>query len=114
MAHGFLKVIGTTMHLKAKFGDGFRLQVSFGSENENKVEQFMKDNFPTAQFAESKLGVKVFNVPQRSMAVSVIFDTFLHRNVAQSGVEDWGIQQSTLEQVFLKIAEESEKLYGTA
>lgn len=114
MAHGRLKAIGTTLHLKKKWGDGYRIQVSYADGNETKADTFVKSKFPSIKVAESKMGVKVYTIDQESAKVSDIFETFLHRDVVASGVDDWGIQQSTLEQVFLKIAAESERIFGTA
>jgi ABC-type multidrug transport system ATPase subunit len=114
MAHGLLKTVGTTMQLKAKYGDGYRIEVSFKQGNESLIDEFMKTAVPNCEIADHKPGIRTYKVARSEARVSEIFEAFLRRNVQSSGVEDWGIQQSTLEQVFLKIAAESEKVYGTA
>ena len=114
MAHGLLKTVGTTMQLKSKYGDGYQVKISFKQDNESLVKDFVAKSIPEAALDERKPGYRVYRVAREIAKLSDIFEAFLKRDVVTSGVEDWGIQQSTLEQVFLKIAAESEKLYGTA
>ena len=114
MAHGRLKMLGSTLHLKTKFGDGYRIHVSYSAENEQKADEFVRKSIPNVVVVENRLGFKTYRVAREDDKVSDIFDLFLKRDMATSGVEHWGIEQSTLEQVFVKIAAESEKLYGTA
>jgi len=114
MAHGRLKMVGTTLHLKTKFGDGYRIQVSYKVENEQVVDEFVRKSIPNVIPVENRMGFKTYRVAREDGKVSEIFDLFLKRDIATSGVENWGIEQSTLEQVFVKIAAESEKVFGTA
>ena len=42
--------------------------------------------------------------------VSDVFSKFVSRDVSKSGIQDWGLRQTSLEEVFLKIAVAAEQL----
>ena len=49
-----------------------------------------------------------FQVPREDIVVSEVFAALCGRS-EEIGITDWGLQQTSLEEVFLKIAQESEQ-----
>jgi hypothetical protein len=66
------------------------------------VKDFVSAVLPHASLLSEFNGNLVYQVPQASCKVSFIFRTFEERK-AEVGISDWGISQSSLEDVFLKV-----------
>lgn len=121
MAKGQLRCIGSQQHLKSQFGDGYKLQlgleplanaVSSSTSGGQSVPQYDYDGvirFIEAEVcAEAKLvstraGSMAFMLPREQVTVSRIFNR-MEANKAAVGVLNWGITQSSLEEVFVKVA----------
>ena len=56
MASGTLRCLGTPMHLKAKFGSGYTLKVSFQMRNEDKATRFIRELLPSATLLDTFAG----------------------------------------------------------
>jgi ABC-type multidrug transport system ATPase subunit len=110
MSHGKMRCLGTNEHLKNKFGSGVRVTVTFDPVNEGAAIKFMQSVLVGAR-EESRTPGKVVLVFQRgSTKMSTLFEKMQQRPKS-AGIREWGLQQTTLEEVFLKIARESEELY---
>jgi ABC-type multidrug transport system ATPase subunit len=111
MSQGKLKCIGTSMHLKNKFGSGYRLSVNYVHQNEEQVDQFIHklcndDCVINSRFA----GNMVYDLP-KSIFVDISISDFmaeLENGKANVGINDWTFAQSTLEDVFMNIIREDE------
>jgi ABC-type multidrug transport system ATPase subunit len=110
MAKGLLRCIGTQQHLKDRFGDGYKLSLQTESaSNTDQVIEFLKQEVCTGCSLTTKLTPTSFTfaLPKAQVNVAQIFNT-MERNKARLGVQNWGITQASLEEVFVKIALESE------
>lgn len=76
-------------------------------ENEKEVEDLVKRLSPNAQKTYYISGTQKFEVPKRDVSLS---DVFLAVKFAKErfGVEAWDIADTTLEDVFVRVATESE------
>ncbi|KAL0490582.1 ABC transporter A family member [Acrasis kona] len=106
MSNGSLKCIGTSMHLKNKFGSGYRLAINYSPPDQQKVDQFIiKDLSNGAATINSVFsGNTVYDVPKNAVGKSVshLFSE-LEKNKKDCGIIDWSFGQSTLEDVFMTI-----------
>ncbi|ORY99506.1 P-loop containing nucleoside triphosphate hydrolase protein [Lobosporangium transversale] len=114
MTSGRLRCIGTSLHLKELYGSGFRLNISSKPGKlqeacesiELKVLKSFKytrvDKFTNASTYE----IELLNQDQEYVnghgQLSKIF-SYLSRPDQFPAIEDWGLSQTTLEDVFIKI-----------
>jgi len=115
LRQGKLRCMGTAFELKNSFGIGYHLTMV---KNDNKASDKEIDAFMEAFFDKDWSSIKVLN----SSAVEITyqlptvlvprFPTFfseLDQNCGKLGIKSYGIQMTTLEEVFLKIAAEDQK-----
>jgi len=110
MGFGQLRCIGTQMHLKNKFGDGFKLTLNCAQEGQD-VSALLADICQGARLVHSLGRQQTFVMPMDNVDVAKLFNT-LERQKRRYGVKEWGISQASLEEVFIKVATASEQDEG--
>ncbi|KAF9357986.1 hypothetical protein BGX26_002719 [Mortierella sp. AD094] len=117
MTSGHLRCIGTSLHLKELYGTGFRLNVSSKPGRlqeacesiQNQILKGMKyrriDKFTNATTFEFELDSA--HQQQGRGQLSSIFG-ILSQTSRFPAIEDWGVSQTTLEDVFIKIVTEGD------
>jgi len=105
VASGLLTCFGTNTSLKAKFGSGYHVKLNYDVDAEDKVLAFVKSSFPNSEVAESFPGNLTFRVPD--LVVSSTIELFL-QNKESLQIRDFGISQTSLEDVFLNIVKTEE------
>jgi hypothetical protein len=101
--------IGTAQHLKTKYGDGYHLGVSFEPENESTVRQYIQGMLPNAHVINQFTGSVTFGVPLKDIKVSEIFAE-IESNKVQMKIKNWGLSQTSLEDVFMRIVSSDESV----
>jgi len=115
LTNGALRCIGTQKKLKRKYGGGYHLYINchrdehlkLGSskgpqDSWKKLQEYMKKNIPKAQLQSEFNGGFVYLVEEEGLEVSKIFEE-IESKKQELGISDWGISQSTLGDVFMKI-----------
>merc|ERR1711988_1984631 len=92
MSHGLIRCVGTNLHLKNKYGNGYKIEI-----------RFVKEALETAN-------TFVMNIIPKAAVLSEVFRAMQDRNDS-IGILDYGVRQTSLEEVFLKIARESEAAF---
>lgn len=103
MVNGRMKCIGSTQHLKNKFTNGFELKIKVQPEAQHdlrNIKSFVFQEFPGAQLTEEYLGLLSYHVPMTSVQWSRLFG-IMERAKSQLRIEDYSINQTSLEQVVL-------------
>jgi ATP-binding cassette, subfamily A (ABC1), member 3 len=119
MVDGTLRCLGSLDHLKRRFGSGYEVTIKVlanGSENDSTmvsrtrdIELFMKQNFPTSELMEHRNERMTFSISSKGTALSRIFHCIQQAKETQScAIAEYTVQQSSLEQVFLRISEGAE------
>jgi len=119
MAGGELQCIGRSWQLKRRFGKGYTATITSSNktqEHAKKIEKLMKtiftqeveegeDPIPSscALLEDSIGGVSKFEIARNDVVLSKVFEQ-LNSNMAEYEISDWGITETTLEEVFLKLA----------
>uniref|UniRef100_H2YP09 ABC transporter domain-containing protein n=1 Tax=Ciona savignyi TaxID=51511 RepID=H2YP09_CIOSA len=113
MVKGQLQCLGSTQHLKNKFGQGYSLELKVqqhvDTNNQDQIKVFVENLFgegvtQTDHFAHRF----VYKIPQEGMpSLSKIFSS-LEQAKTELGIEEYSFSQSTLEQVFLQFARKQE------
>lgn len=127
MASGSMRCIGNSMHLKKKFGQGYTLELSLQQgkskgksevEGEDLARRITElDSFVTAEVAEGARPmeswkgqhIRSYTLPKGQFKASKIFAALSSSSATAHQIQDWGLSQPTLSEVFLRIAREAEK-----
>lgn len=114
MVNGSLQAIGTSYHLKQRFGSGFRLSLTAPQEQADSVEAWVKEEFPDARCVNCVGGNMSFEIPRTasvkvdgdsSRSLPLLFE-IMEKNKDRFGITDYSVGQASLEQVFLQFARE--------
>ncbi|XP_070574888.1 phospholipid-transporting ATPase ABCA3-like [Ptychodera flava] len=106
MVNGEFKCLGSTQHLKNRFGSGYTMMMKV---NENytteAVKQFVNANFPGANLVEEVQGMVHYQVDNANFSWPFIFGTIeSQRETLQ--IIDYSVSQTSLEQVFINFAKQ--------
>ncbi len=107
MVDGSLRCIGSVDHLKKKFGSGIEIMVKGRSRHDvPRLQAFMSGTFPRATLLEDCNLRLTYRVPTEAQPpLSNVFSTLEAAKAQEtSGMEDYTVQQTSLEQVFLRIS----------
>lgn len=107
MSLGALRCLGTNIHLKNKFGEGYTLKVNFSPDDEQTVIQFIQSILPRAKLEEGFPGNYTYRIPSEGFLMSELLNN-LNANQETSKIKDYGISQTSLEDVFLNIVKKDE------
>ncbi|EFA83671.1 hypothetical protein PPL_02737 [Heterostelium album PN500] len=125
MAMGRLRCLGNNLHLKNKFGAGYKVtvflkSVGLGSHSsmanlnlvnniQNRIISFVLATLEGTSVASKTTEQIVFSVPRQRTEQLPYFLETLEINQNSLHIHDIDVNLSTLEEVFLKIAEDAEK-----
>ncbi|XP_055908142.1 ATP-binding cassette sub-family A member 17 [Eupeodes corollae] len=111
MANGKLQCIGFIPDLKSKYGSGFTINIKLLSNwSDNKINiitSSLQEEF-TCELREQHAGMLTYFIKEKSMEWSEIFrrtERFMSCN--KSLVEDYSVNETTLEDIFLKFDKKS-------
>jgi ABC-type multidrug transport system ATPase subunit len=108
MAKGTLRCIGTTLRLKQQYGSGFRLSFACKPDKLDQAAQFVQSLLPVGwRKIESYLTSMVYEFKPPDNKVSHIFQE-MESHKHDYGIDDWGLSQTSLEEVFLRIIQEAD------
>lgn len=120
MVSGHLKAIGNTTRLKNKFGNGYRVELALGHPTEQfpdipaqkDLEQEMTEAtraiMPESVLLDKSGGVMVFGIPMQAIERMADLTAMLENAQGLGRVKQWGIAQTSLEEVFLSLIRSSD------
>ena len=103
MAAGKLRVLGSPQHLKSTHGGGYKVELKAPPDSEGALTQLVHDLFTEVKPRPSHQGTLVFEVAAGFRLASV-FGAF-EASKESLGLETFTMSQTTLEEVFLRVAE---------
>ena len=110
MAQGSLKCIGSQKELRERYGSTYELTftVPKGTDkSDSALHQFMLQHCPSAATVSSFGETRVFTVDKSDMELADLFETILEAQSKKLFTE-WGINNTSLDEVFIAITSESE------
>lgn len=108
MVNGEFKCLGSPQHLKLKFGNGYKLIVKLNdASSRSNFLKFMKDTFEVFTLESENRNLFVFVIPYEKTQLSHLFGN-LEKNREVLNIKDYSIDQSTLDQIFVKFAQMNE------
>jgi ABC-type multidrug transport system ATPase subunit len=97
MAHGKLKCIGTSLHLKNKFGLGYRLNIACTPGSQDLLKKTVAEMLPNSEIiAETGVnfvfGIQTPDLPQLIPFFQQLED---HAKEPDYYIKDWGLSQTS-------------------
>ncbi|XP_075746373.1 cholesterol transporter ABCA5-like isoform X6 [Rhipicephalus microplus] len=114
MVRGALRCLGSTQHLKNKYGAGYTLDIKMQRQegawekNLGDLKQYVKRVFPTASLREGFQDRLTYDIPQAGVTSLANVFVAMDEAKAKFSIEEFSFSQTTLEQVFLGFAKEQE------
>lgn len=101
--------MGTSTTLKLRFGVGYMLTLSAPAAADDegadeKIRTFVSDMFPSSKLLGVPISGKYkYTVVREEVVISEVLEE-METNKEAYGIDDWSITETTLEEVFLKLA----------
>jgi len=117
MVKGELRCLGSTQHLKNKYGGGYMLEVKLkqretvaaGSDREwEAVEAEVTSQFADTILSEAFADRRMYSIPQTSVSSLATAFSKLEELKSRFSIEEYSFGQTTLEQVFIEMAKQQE------
>lgn len=110
MAEGKLRTVGSSLFLKSRFGVGYRMNlVKRPNCSPGDIDSLITNHIPNAKLV-SNIGTELaFILPHQDVKVfPQLFDD-LDQQKKSFGISSYGVSVTTMEEVFLKVAEGNTK-----
>ncbi|CAH0482415.1 unnamed protein product [Peronospora belbahrii] len=107
MAEGELRCCGSSLFLKNRFGAGYNLTLvkDDASCNDSDVISFVTCRVPTARLLSNVGSEIAFQLPLASSSKFASMFEDMDNNLQKLGLLSYGVSVTTLEEVFIKVAE---------
>merc|ERR1712054_173022 len=99
MAYGKMRCLGTSLHLKHKFGDGYKVELIYADGQKDTATTFVIGLIPDAKCVSDVGHQLVFQAKGESSQLSTLF-TAMESRPEGVGIKDWAIRQTSMEEVF--------------
>jgi hypothetical protein len=95
------------MQLKARYGGAYIFTITTSPEQESEVDKLVRHLSPSANKIYDLSGTQKFELPKQEVRIA---DVFRAVEVAKSrfSIHAWGLVDTTLEDVFIKVAKGAE------
>jgi ABC-type multidrug transport system ATPase subunit len=109
MANGSLKCIGTPAHLRKRYGSTFELTFTIApsADVDGNLDGFLKEFSETATCVSAFGQTRVYTMDKDQMDLASLF-TMILKGQAEGLYSEWGISNTSLDEVFCAITAESE------
>ncbi|XP_022089306.1 ATP-binding cassette sub-family A member 3-like [Acanthaster planci] len=107
MVNGQIKCLGSTQHLKSRFGEGFTVLAKVSSRDGipdmMPLKQFIETQFPGSRLKDEHQSMVHYHITNTQLTWAQVFGT-MERAKPRYDIEDYSVSQTTLEQVFINFA----------
>jgi ABC-type multidrug transport system ATPase subunit len=110
MAKGRIQCVGSSLFLKNRYGVGYNFTlIKEDEEGGEKITKLVKQHIPRAEKLMVSGAELSFRFPLKSVGKFSDFFKDLEKDSESLGVAGYGISMTTLEEVFIKLSELSER-----
>lgn len=111
MAAGRFRCLGTVQHLKNRHGEGYHLSLRAAPERSDRVKAFVAESLPAAVLSEEHHELLKYSLPppgqEGAPTLGAVFEA-AERAKQEGVVDDYSLEQGSLEQIFVRFAQQSE------
>ncbi|KAG0592931.1 hypothetical protein KC19_1G291300 [Ceratodon purpureus] len=101
--NGELQCIGNAKELTARYGGLYMLTITTPPEEEAAVMELVKSLTPNFKKTYGLSGTQKFELPKKEVSVTTVF-TAIEQAKKRLHIQAWGLSDTTLEDVFIKVA----------
>ncbi|KAF9671484.1 hypothetical protein SADUNF_Sadunf12G0052500 [Salix dunnii] len=107
---GGLQCVGNPKELKARYGGSYVFTMTTSVNDEHEVEHMVRRLSPNAERTYHMAGTQKFEMPKHEVSMANVFQAV---EVAKSRfpVYAWGLSDTTLEDVFIKVANSAQEFH---
>ncbi|KAK3828786.1 MAG: hypothetical protein J3Q66DRAFT_307161 [Benniella sp.] len=108
MAKGTLRCIGNQIRLKELYGRGFKITFASKPENTERASRYISSLLPIgAKKLDAFVTSESWEFETQPGLIQRLFEE-IEAHKHEHGIDDWGLSQTTLEEVFLRIIQEED------
>ncbi|KAG8379147.1 hypothetical protein BUALT_Bualt07G0057900 [Buddleja alternifolia] len=100
---GSLQCVGNPKELKARYGGSYVFTMTTSSNHEEEVENLVRNLSPNSTKIYQISGTQKFELPKHETRISDVFQA-VDNAKSRFTVQAWGLADTTLEDVFIKVA----------
>lgn len=100
---GSLQCIGNPKELKARYGGSYVFTMTTSSNHEEEVESLVRHLSPNTNKIYQISGTQKFELPKQEVRIADVFQA-VENAKSRFTVQAWGLADTTLEDVFIKVA----------
>ncbi|CAM6105629.1 unnamed protein product [Calypogeia fissa] len=104
---GQLQCIGDSKELTARYGGVYVLTITTPAQEEVEVEYLVKSLSQNAKKVYGLSGTQKFEIPKSDVEIGQVF-TAMQKAKQRLAIQAWGIADTTLEDVFVKVARDAQ------
>lgn len=109
MVYGKLRALANPIKLRGRFGSGFRISATCDANDVESLKLKIQSMIPSAVLEDDSAGAVLYKIPLDSSEMIPELADWLEEN-PDSIVTGWGLSQTTLEEVFLKVVRKYQPL----
>jgi hypothetical protein len=98
--------LGTSIHLKNRFGFGYRITLVVEPQDSDSVHADIQQCIPGVILADNSVGALIYQCSPREMPRMPEFLRYLELKINPL-IRSWGVSQTTLEEVFLLLVRQA-------
>lgn len=100
---GEFQCLGNPKELKARYGGAYIFTVTTSSEQESEIEELVHRLSPSANKIYNLSGTQKFELPKQEVRIADVFHAVAMAK-SRLSIHAWGLVDTTLEDVFIKVA----------
>ena len=106
MTFGEMRVLGSPSELRIRFDQGYTLMIAASVDQQDATHKLILSLAPKAALRDAINGVRIYQVAKGEVEVASLFEG-IEAKKSELGIQDWGLSQTSLEEVFLTIVGQS-------
>ncbi|CAA0826823.1 ABC transporter A family member 7 [Striga hermonthica] len=100
---GSLQCVGNPKELKARYGGSYVFTITTSADHDEEVENLVRHLSPSATKIYQISGTQKFELAKQEVRISDVFQA-VEKAKSRFAVQAWGLADTTLEDVFIKVA----------
>jgi hypothetical protein len=101
MVNGCFRCLGSTQHLKNRFGDGYTIKIRLKSPSMPSRDQLVLDDFSSNYVLKDRhINILQYEIAEQFVSLTEIFSR-LERLLVDGHISDYSVSQNTLDNVFV-------------
>jgi len=114
MVNGCFRCLGSTQHLKNRFGDGYTIKIRLKSSTNSTIDQAILDCFSSNFILKERhINILQYEIAEQYVSLKEIFSK-LENLLIDQRINDYSVSQNTLDNVFVNfVRDQSDTLQRT-